>query len=86
MVDWSYWKDVVVNNRLAILGAIGFVVTSAVMAMPLPLPGQRSYTFLYDFAHSLVVSKNTRLATEPIPTPPSPQPEPLPPTVPASKP
>lgn len=61
--------DFVVQNRLTILGGAGYIASCAVITMPVPSIAwdrQALKTWLYDFAHALVLTKNTRLAQQPL--------------------
>ena len=66
--NWSQIWDYLYGNRLAIEGAVLFVVTSGIKTAPIPT---RVWAlWLYDWGHQLFNITNTRLNSTPTVTPP----------------
>lgn len=68
-VNWGQLWDYLYGNRLAIEGAVLFVVTSGIKTAPIPV--SRIGLWMYDWGHQLFNITNTRLSTSPVVTPPS---------------
>ena len=71
-VNWSQLWDYLYGNRLAIEGAVLFVVTSGIKTAPVPTSVWALW--LYDWGHQLFNITNTRLNSTPTVTPPAPIP------------
>jgi hypothetical protein len=69
MIDWRHVGDYLYDNRVAIEGAMLFVVTSGIKTAP--IPASRIGLWMYDWGHQLFNITNTRLTTAPVVTPPS---------------
>lgn len=70
-VNWGQIWDYLYGNRLAIEGALLFVITSGVKTSPVPSSTMKLW--MYDWLHQLFNITNTRLNTQPTVTPPSPK-------------
>lgn len=68
-VNWPQFFAYLYGNRLAIEGALLFVVTSGVKTAPIPTTTMKLW--MYDWLHQLFNITNTRLTTTPVPTPPA---------------
>jgi hypothetical protein len=67
-IDWVQFLQYLYSNRLAIEGAVLFVVTSGIKTAP--IPASRIGLWMYDWGHQLFNITNTRLTTTPVVTPP----------------
>ena len=70
-VNWSQLWDYLYGNRLAIEGALLFVITSGVKTAPIPTSTAKLW--MYDWLHQLFNITNTRLNVTPTITPPDPK-------------
>lgn len=57
------------EHKLPILAALSMLITAAIATAPVPT--SPFWIWVYDWSHQVFNIKNTRLATQQIPTPPA---------------